>query len=78
MIYLCVRVNHYGKKFVKSTCVVLPLIIILIMVALGTKIQKVHAFKEAGKGYMRFAIGLMLIALGWLLILIANGTINFG
>ncbi|OGD83342.1 hypothetical protein A3A54_02580 [Candidatus Curtissbacteria bacterium RIFCSPLOWO2_01_FULL_39_62] len=57
---------------------VLPLVVILLMVTAGTKIQKVHAFKEAGKGYMRFAIGLMLIGLGWLLILIANGTINFG
>lgn len=57
---------------------VLPLVVILVMVALGTKIQKIHDFKEAGKGYMRFAIGLMLIGLGWLLILIANGTINFG
>ena len=57
---------------------VLPLVVILVMVALGTKIETVHAFKEAGKGYMRFAIGLMLISLGWLLILIASGTINFG
>jgi len=27
---------------------------------------------------MRLAIGLFLIAMGWLLILIANGTINLG
>lgn len=57
---------------------VLPLVIILILVALGTKIEHIHAWKEGNKGYMRFAIGFMLIALGWLLILIANGTINFG
>jgi cytochrome c biogenesis protein CcdA len=57
---------------------VAPLIFILMAVAAGTKVEKFHAWKESGKGYMRLAIGLMLIALGWLLILIANGTINFG
>lgn len=55
-----------------------PLIFILLAVAAGTKVEKFHAMKESGKGYMRLAIGLMLIGLGWLLILIANGTINFG
>lgn len=57
---------------------VLPLVIILLLVAAGIQVNKVHAWKEGNKSYMRFAIGLMLIALGWLLILIANGTINFG
>lgn len=57
---------------------VLPLIIILLMVAAGTKVSKIKKWKQNNKGYMRFAIGLTLIALGWLLILIANGTINFG
>lgn len=57
---------------------VLPLVVILLLVAFGMKVQRLHAWKEANKGYMRLAIGLMLIALGWLLILIANSTINFG
>lgn len=57
---------------------VLPLVIILLLVALGTKVENIKAWKEGNKGYMRLAIGLMLIGLGWLLILIANGTINFG
>ena len=57
---------------------VLPLVVILLMVAAGTKVNKIKNWKQANKGYMRFAIGLMLIGLGWLLILIANGTINFG
>jgi cytochrome c biogenesis protein CcdA len=57
---------------------VLPLVVILVLVAAGMKVDKVKEWKQANKGYMRFAIGLMLIALGWLLILIANGTINFG
>lgn len=57
---------------------VLPLIVILFLVAAGTKIGAIQNWKQANKGYMRFAIGLMLVGLGWLLILIANGTINFG
>lgn len=57
---------------------VLPLIIILIMVASGTKVSKVAKWKEESKGNMRLAMGLLFVALGWILILIANGTINFG
>lgn len=57
---------------------VLPLIIILLVVAAGAKIGSVKKFKEENKGTMRLFIGLLLVALGWLLILIANGTINFG
>ncbi len=57
---------------------VLPLVVILVMVAAGTKVSSIKQWKQANKAYMRFAIGYMLVALGWLLILIANGTINFG
>jgi cytochrome c biogenesis protein CcdA len=57
---------------------VLPLVVILLMVAAGTKVSSIKKWKQANKAYMRFAIGYMLVALGWLLILIANGTINFG
>jgi cytochrome c biogenesis protein CcdA len=55
-----------------------PLIIILIMVASGSKISAVAKWKEDSKGAMRLFMGLLLAALGWILILIANGTINFG
>jgi len=57
---------------------VAPLLVILLLVALGTKIDTLHSWKETNKGYMRLAMGLMLIGLGWLLILISSGTINFG
>lgn len=57
---------------------VAPLIIILLMIAAGTKLTAVQNWKQDNKGYMRLAIGALLIGLGWLLILIANGTINFG
>jgi cytochrome c biogenesis protein CcdA len=57
---------------------VLPLIVILLMVAFGVKLNVVKAWKQESRGLMRLAVGLLLVALGWLLIMIANGTINFG
>lgn len=55
-----------------------PLIIILILVASGKKLHEIKRWKQANRAYMRLFIGLLLVAMGWLLILIANGTINFG
>lgn len=57
---------------------VLPLLVILLLVAGGLKLHVVKAWKQETRGLMRLSIGLLLIGLGWLLILIANGTINFG
>lgn len=57
---------------------VLPLVVILLMVAGGTKLPAIKEWKQESRGLMRLAIGLLLVGLGWLLILIANGTINFG
>lgn len=57
---------------------VLPLIVILLLVAGGTKLPAIKMWKQESRGFMRLAIGLLLVGLGWLLILIANGTINFG
>lgn len=68
----------FGLLVLYNFIFVLPLIVILLLVAGGTKVSKIKKWKQANKGYMRFAIGFMLIGLGWLLILIANGTINFG
>lgn len=55
---------------------VMPLLVILLMVFFGTKIQYVQQWKQSNKAYMRLVTGLILIGLGWLLILIANGVIN--
>ena len=57
---------------------VAPLIIILVMVAAGKKLHEIKAWKQRSRPYMRLFMGLLLVALGWLLILIANGTINLG
>ena len=55
---------------------VLPLVVILSMVYFGYKIQNLKRWKQNNRTYMRLATGVILIALGWLLILISNGTIN--
>ena len=55
-----------------------PLIIILLLVASGKKIQEIKGWKQDNRGYMRLAVGVLLVGLSWLLIMIANGTINLG
>ena len=57
---------------------VAPLLFILILVAAGVKLPALKKWKQDSRGYMRLFVGLLLIGLGWLLILIANGTVNFG
>lgn len=57
---------------------VAPLLFILFLVSTGVQLSALKKWKEDSRGYMRLLIGLLLIALGWLLILLANGTINFG
>lgn len=55
-----------------------PLIIILALVAAGMELNRLKHWKQEARGGMRLTIGVLLISLGWLLILIANGSINFG
>ncbi len=55
---------------------VMPLLIILFMAVFGVKLQNIQRWKQNNKAYMRLFTGIILILLGWLLILIANGTIN--
>lgn len=57
---------------------VAPLIVILLLVASGGKLHEIKKWKQQGRPFMRLFIGLLLIGMGWLLMLIANGTINFG
>ena len=57
---------------------VAPLLAILLLVAGGMHLHKIKAWKHRNKPYMRLLMGLLLISLGWLLMLIANGTINLG
>lgn len=68
----------FGLMVLYNLIFVAPLLIILFMVAGGTKISSISKWKEDSKGGMRLMMGLLLTGLGWILILIANGTINFG
>jgi cytochrome c biogenesis protein CcdA len=55
-----------------------PLIVILLLVATGKKLHVIKRWKQNNRPFMRLAIGIILILMGWLLILISNGTINLG
>lgn len=55
---------------------VLPLIIIVALAYAGLSIEEVHKWKESKKRWMRLLVGLVMVALGVLLILYANGTIS--
>ena len=55
---------------------VMPLIVILMAVYFGTNLKKIEEWKGHYKAYMRLATGLVMVGLGILLMLIANGTIN--
>ena len=55
-----------------------PLIVIILMVAGGMQVEKISAWKNLNKKWMRLTIGITLIVLSWLLILISSGAINLG
>ncbi len=57
---------------------VMPLVVIVLLVAAGKKLHEIKKWKQDNRGIMRLFIGLVLVAMGWLLMLIANGTINLG
>ena len=57
---------------------VLPLIVILGLVYFGLSVKRVQEWKNEQKRWMRLAIGLVMIALGALLLLWAAGIIRLG
>jgi len=57
---------------------VLPLIIILILAYLGTSVKAMREWKMKHRKWMRLSTGIVLVALGILLILYSKGYINFG
>lgn len=57
---------------------ILPLVVILAAVLGGMKITTIKKWKHRNRPYMRLASGLLLVFLSWLLILMANGSINLG
>jgi cytochrome c biogenesis protein CcdA len=57
---------------------VLPLLVILGLVGFGVSASAIKEWKNKQKKWMRLFIGLIMVALGILLILWAKGTISFG
>ncbi len=57
---------------------VLPLLALLVLAYTGTKTHILKRWKQKYRGLMRLGIGVLLVFLGWLLMLIANGTVNLG
>ncbi len=57
---------------------VLPMVLLVGVVASGYRVSAVQRWREAAKGRMRLGTGLLLIMLGWIIILTANGVLNFG
>lgn len=68
----------FGLLVLYNLIFVLPLIVILIIFLIGARITSIKMWKQKYRAHMRLFTGLLLIGLSWLLILIANGTINFG
>jgi cytochrome c biogenesis protein CcdA len=57
---------------------ILPLLSILIMVFYGLSTDKIKKWKQSKRKWMRLFIGLVMVALGVLLILYARGIISVG
>ncbi|MGD8373263.1 MAG: GAP family protein [Candidatus Woesebacteria bacterium] len=70
-------INSFWMLILYNIIFILPLAIILALAASGVTLSHIHKWKESSKAKVRLAIGILLIILGWILILIANGALNF-
>ncbi|HSB46618.1 MAG TPA: GAP family protein [Candidatus Bilamarchaeum sp.] len=68
----------FGLLLIYNVIFVAPLLAILGATLIGVKVSDMQMWKQANRANMRLAIGILLVLLGWLLMLIANGTINLG
>ncbi len=68
----------FGLLILYNIIFVLPLVIILLAIRAGTRLHTIKKWKQKNRAYMRLATGVLLVLLGWILMLIANGTINLG
>jgi cytochrome c biogenesis protein CcdA len=78
MISQSFDITAFGLLILYNFIFVLPLLIILFMVYFGIKLKSIKKWKQSNRPYMRLVTGIVLVLLAWLLILLANGTINFG
>jgi cytochrome c biogenesis protein CcdA len=69
--------NAFILLVIYNIIFVMPLVVLLLLGWFGMKVTDMKKWKQENRAYMRLGIGLLLIALAWLLMLIANGTISF-
>ncbi len=67
-----------GLLLLYNVIFVIPLVVILVIFMVGARMATIKMWKQKYRAHMRLFTGLLLIGLSWLLILIANGTINLG
>jgi cytochrome c biogenesis protein CcdA len=71
--------NSINLLALYSGIFMLPMLILLGLLTVGgMRVSTIQRWKEEGKGKMRLGVGILLIALGWVLILATNGVLNFG
>ena len=73
-----VSIESFELLALYNSIFVLPLLGVLLLAVGGTKVSAIQRWKEDSKSGMRLGVGLLIIVLGWVLILIANGALNFG
>lgn len=66
----------FGLLIFYNIIFVSPLIIIMLMVAGGKRLVDIKKWHHKNRAYMRLVTGFFLVLMGWLLMLIADGTIN--
>lgn len=65
-----------GLLTLYSGIFIFPMLVLLILLMNGVRVSTLLRWKEESKGKMRLGIGLLLIALGWVLILITSGALD--
>ena len=74
-----VNLTAYGMMALYNLIFVMPLIIIVVMSYFGSyKVSEMKEWKHMNKSRMRLAAGLLMVALGWVLLILATGIVRFG
>lgn len=65
-----------GLLTLYSGIFVFPMIIMLLLIVNGVRVSTLQRWKEESKAKMRLGVGLLLVALGWVLMLVTSGVLN--
>jgi len=76
IILALLRPNTFLLMIVPAICLTLPLLIIFVGVYRGIKLSAILKWKEDNKPLMRLSAGFVAVLLGWILLLILNGSIG--